>query len=278
MLHDSCGVFGMKERDSYTEKNWTMQSPKMYSEILNTTAFASKANTSIPKINNPTSITIADLRDYWNNQLYQQKHFVCSKLFSRQSCVPSDYTIEPWMLWLPTKEEWSYRILPVTLEKYNSAPNQYRNYYNTPTFSSDIALAVSRYSSKYDIQRLPSHRNTIKEQYVENKNQKNESRMKRITAEWSQQESNILEQIREDESILESETQKTPHEFRFQEFSSRFWTTGAAHANGSYLQSSTIQQIRTTPESNESTPSNSHLPPLHESILSPVDRFSVTLI
>ena len=256
MLHDSCGVFGKKESDLHTEKNWTMQSPKISSEILNTTSFGSKATTSIPNISNSTSITIADLRDYWNNQLYQQKHFVCSKLFSRQSCVPSDHAIEPWMLWLPTKEEWSYRILPVTREIYNSAPNQYRNNYNTPSLSSDIAVAVNRYSSKYDIQRLPSHKNTIKEQYVEYQNQKNESKLKRITAEWSQHESKILEMIREDESTLESKTQKAPQDFRFQEFSSRFWTTGATNANGSSLQSTTIQQVTTTPRSNDKFEAN----------------------
>ena len=256
MLHDSCGVFGKKKRDAHIEKRWTMQSPKICSEILNNMSFGSKATTSIPIISNSTSITIADLRDYWNNQLYQQKHLVCSKLFSRQSRVPSDYTIEPWMLWLPTKEEWSYRILPITHEIYSSAPNQYRNNYNTPTFSPDIAIAVNTYTSKYDIQRIPSHKNTVKEHNVENQNQINECKLKRITAEWSQKESKILEQIREDEPILESETHKTPQDFRFQEFSSRFWTTGAAHANGSSLQSDIIQQIRATPVCNDNFEAN----------------------
>ena len=64
---------------------------------------------------NQTSVTIEQLRNYWHNQLTDQK----------KPIHPLDHTsymekrIEPWMIWMPTEEEWDYKIAPVDFRSHN---------------------------------------------------------------------------------------------------------------------------------------------------------------
>ena len=84
---------------------------------------------SLFSFNDSTSITIRQLRDYWHNQLHQQTRSNSINIFSKSSS-PSADVIEPWMMWMPTKEEWSYKILPVTpflMSKRMHANDKYEN-------------------------------------------------------------------------------------------------------------------------------------------------------
>ena len=64
---------------------------------------------------NQRSVTIEQLRNYWHNQLTDQK----------KPINPSDHTsymekrIEPWMIWMPTEDEWDYKIAPVDFRSHN---------------------------------------------------------------------------------------------------------------------------------------------------------------
>ena len=208
-----------------------------------------------PTTNIVESTSLTELRDYWNNQLYQQNNLQGIKVAPHHPSILSGKSIEPWMLWMPTKEEWNYKILPVALPIFNS--NEKRSIEKTEHSenSTPHRILTKRFSSKPDIMPWKNNEIIPSKKYLENPNQINASKLKRLKKEERKKEIKLAEhkEILENSGILDfavREKQKKPKEFVFKEFTSQHWTTGAAHTIGSTMNPTGNKQITTEDISN----------------------------
>ena len=73
MIHRSNELFETKESGLYKDICNPMQSKQIPPEVLKTMSHSSKGISLVSNVIESPSLSIADLRDYWNKQLYQQK-------------------------------------------------------------------------------------------------------------------------------------------------------------------------------------------------------------
>ena len=226
-------------------------SPKMCKSLP--AQIGSKRNPSTSSIVESTSLT--ELRDYWNNQLYQQNDSERIKVTPHHPSILSGKSIEPWMLWMPTKEEWNYKILPVALPIFNFTEKKSNDKAESSENSTPHRILTKRSSSKQDIMPWQKNEFLPSTKYLENPNQINASKLKRLKKEGSKKEIKLTErkEILENSGILDfavTEKRKQPKEFVFKEFTSQHWTTGAAHTIGSTMNPASNKQITTEDISN----------------------------
>lgn len=113
------------------------------------------------------SITPGQLCEYWHNQLYQQNPSIRLNMTSEPTFM-SEKSIEPWMLWMPTKKECGYQ--KVNLVHSNKSVNVVNYQVPNPAIinnnsSKNVSLKEkkikmdhqSRHPNDYDPQMCKNH-------------------------------------------------------------------------------------------------------------------------
>ena len=196
---------------------------------------------SISNICNSTSLSIKELRDYWHGQLHQQNSSLNTKRCPKLSSELSRSTIEPWMLWMPTKEEWTYKILNAALTMFET--KQMPHYGNEhSSFASVSSVKLNRHSLRLDAAPSQLKKESNSKKHLDNQTRKNESKSKSFKKEEIRRELDIVDYKKRFGSFAVTEKWENPKDFIFQEFTSQDWATRVDHTMGPTLKSSKKEQ------------------------------------